>query len=121
MIQHLFSYGTLQLEKVQIELFGRLLFGCKDKLKGYKLGLLEIKDQEVLRTSNQSHHPIAIPSFDPHDAIEGMLLAVTEEELISADKYEVDDYARVEVTLLSGKKAWFYEAANLKQKLCYEK
>ncbi|WP_195715212.1 hypothetical protein [Ancylomarina sp. 16SWW S1-10-2] len=38
----LFSYGTLQLEKVQIENYGHLLKGEKDSLLNYKLDKLEI-------------------------------------------------------------------------------
>lgn len=44
----LFSYGTLQLEQVQLETFGRLLKGEKDVLSGYKITMLEITDPEVL-------------------------------------------------------------------------
>ena len=48
----LFSYGTLQLEQVQLETFGRLLKGEKDILEDYKLTVIEITDPEVLRKSN---------------------------------------------------------------------
>ena len=34
---YLFSYGTLQLDRVQIETYGRLLEGVKDSLLNYKL------------------------------------------------------------------------------------
>lgn len=34
MNEYLFSYGTLQLEKVQIESFGKILKGPKDTLQG---------------------------------------------------------------------------------------
>lgn len=106
--QYLFSYGTLQKEKVQLESFGRLLHGVKDSLLGYRIDMLRITDEAVLATSQQAYHPIAIPSEDPADRVEGMVFAVTEEELLAADRYEVDDYKRIPVTLTSGKEAWVY-------------
>jgi hypothetical protein len=55
---YLFSYGTLQKEKVQLETFGRILQGEKDALSGYKIDMLEITDPEVLRTSGEKYHPV---------------------------------------------------------------
>lgn len=104
----LFSYGTLQNEKVQIETFGRILQGQKDILTGYKLKMLEIKDPEVLRKSNQKYHPILDFSGNPEDEVEGVLFAVTDEEILQADKYEVDDYKRVEGVFKSGKSGFIY-------------
>ena len=40
----LFSYGTLQLDQVQLENYGRKLKGNKDLLKGYRIEDLEIAD-----------------------------------------------------------------------------
>lgn len=34
-MEKLFSYGTLQLEQVQLDTFGRLLEGQADTLQGY--------------------------------------------------------------------------------------
>lgn len=103
----LFSYGTLQKPKVQLESFGRLLEGHPDELPGYTLGQLEISDEAVLATSEQLFHPIAIPA-NQDQSIQGMVFEVTEAELQSADRYEVEDYQRVSVILRSGKKAWVY-------------
>ncbi len=103
----LFSYGTLQKPKVQLESFGRLLEGHPDELVGYTLGQLEITNEAVLATSEQLFHPIAIPA-DQDQSIQGMVFEVTESELQSADQYEVEDYQRVSVILRSGKKAWAY-------------
>ena len=110
MKEYLFSYGTLQKEKVQMELFGRLLKGTTDILKGYKLSTIEIKDESVLLKSEQKYHLIAILSKDNIDIIEGMVLEISEEELFIADKYETKDYKRVNVMLESGKEAWVYVA-----------
>ena len=48
MKEYLFSYGTLQKEKKQIELFGRTLQGFADTLRGYKIATIEIKDELFL-------------------------------------------------------------------------
>ena len=56
----LFSYGTLQLEKVQLETFNRVLIGSNDILVNYQLDQLEIKDKNVLLKSEQQYHPIAV-------------------------------------------------------------
>ncbi len=104
----LFSYGTLQKPKVQLESFGRLLEGYTDQLTGFYLGQLEIEDEAVLATSEQLFHPIAVFSGNPDDMISGMVFEVTDAELLKADQYEVDDYHRILVTLMSGKQAWAY-------------
>lgn len=113
MKEYLFSYGTLQKEKVQLESFGRLLTGSKDILKSYKLASLEITDRSVLLKSEQQFHPIAIPTNDENDTIEGSVFEISKEELLNADKYEVDDYKRVQVKLKSGKEAWVYIGAKI--------
>ncbi|MCT2406332.1 gamma-glutamylcyclotransferase [Chryseobacterium antibioticum] len=105
---YLFSYGTLQKKEVQLETFGRLLVGEKDSLTGYTLNRVEITDPEVLRKSNQKYHPILTFSGDSEDEVEGMLFEVTEEEILQADEYEVDDYKRVETVFKSGKKGFIY-------------
>lgn len=111
MTNYLFSYGTLQLSKVQLESFGRLLKGNPDTLPGYRLSSLEITDELVLAKSGQKYHPIAIPSLNEKDEIKGTVFEVSEEEILMADKYEVDDYKRISVVLSSGKEAWVYIAA----------
>ena len=106
----LFSYGTLQLEKVQIENYGRLLKGEKDRLLNYKLDMLKITDAEVLSKSGKEFHPIALKTNSPHDCIDGIVFEITEAELQETDKYEVSDYQRVLETFSSGKQAWIYIA-----------
>lgn len=111
----LFSYGTLQLEQVQLATFGRKLDTQADTLPGYRLEQLEIRDPDVIRTSGKTHHPIICPSDNPTDSVEGSILMLTHEELLAADSYEVEEYARVAVQLSSGKKAWAYAAAMAQQ------
>jgi gamma-glutamylcyclotransferase (GGCT)/AIG2-like uncharacterized protein YtfP len=103
----LFSYGTLQKEKVQVELFGRKLSSTPDAITGYKLSTIEITDPEVLRKSELKYHFIAIPG-DDSDRIDGVVIELNETELAIADDYEAEQYKRVEVKLASGKKSWVY-------------
>lgn len=105
---YLFSYGTLQKEQVQMETFGRILKGQKDILSGYKLGMIEITDTEVLRKSGQKYHPVLEFSGNDEDKVEGMLFEVTEAEILQADEYEVDDYKRIETPFESGEKGFIY-------------
>lgn len=111
MNEYLFSYGTLQKDKVQLETFGRLLNGSKDTLRGYKLSSIKIEDPDVLSKSQQEIHLIAIPSELETDAIDGVIFEITYEELLSADGYETDAYKRVKAKFLSGREAWVYVAA----------
>lgn len=108
---NLFSYGTLQLESVQLASFGRRLAGRADAMPGYRQEMLEITDPEVIRTSGARFHPVVMPSPNPADAVEGMVFRITAAELEAADRYEVSDYQRIEVVLASGTKAWVYVKA----------
>ena len=54
----LFSYGTLQLENVQIKTFERFLNRANDILVGYTISKIEISDEEVIATSGERYHPI---------------------------------------------------------------
>jgi Gamma-glutamyl cyclotransferase, AIG2-like len=109
--EHLFSYGTLRYESVQRETFGRLLNGSNDALVGWRLEMVRITDPEVLRKSGEAEHPILVQTNDDADRVEGMVFAITPEELARADAYEVADYRRVGVTLCSGMRAWVYVSA----------
>ncbi len=106
----LFSYGTLQLKTVQQETFGRELIGYQDLLIGYRLEQLEITDPHVLAVSGEKYHPIVKATEDPEDTVSGMIFEITPEELVQADKYEVDDYQRVLGDFKSGRQAWIYTA-----------
>lgn len=108
MNEFLFSYGTLQLKKVQIESFGRPLEGTTDSLTGYKVEQVQITDEDVLNVSGKEFHPIAIPTNNQTDQIDGTLYQVSHEELLQADEYEVSDYTRVKEIFASGKSGWIY-------------
>lgn len=105
----LFSYGTLRLPKVQRETFGRKLSGVPDALEGWREEEVEITEPEVLRRSGRTHHPVLVPGDGP--AIGGTVFEITDAELARADAYEVDDYARVELALRSGRRAYVYVSA----------
>lgn len=104
----LFSYGTMQLESVQRELFGRVLAGSPDHLPGYKVEMLEIRDPSVTAISGKRHHPIVVHTGNPEDKVRGTAMPVTAHDLTRSDAYEVSDYKRVRLTLVSGKQAWVY-------------
>jgi hypothetical protein len=108
MVEHFFSYGTLQDPKVQRATFGRALTMTADALAGYRTELVEIHDADVVRTSGLAHHPALVPTARVADVVAGSLLVLTPAELAAADTYEVDDYVRTLVTLASGATAWAY-------------
>lgn len=108
---YLFSYGTLQKEKVQMELFGRTLQGTKDKLRGFKIKVIEISDQAFLSKGEEKYQKTLMASFNKNDFIEGMAFELTEEELLKADAYEPANYKRVKKILDSGTEAWIYLAS----------
>jgi gamma-glutamylcyclotransferase (GGCT)/AIG2-like uncharacterized protein YtfP len=108
---HLFSYGTLQFESVQMKSFGRLLKGRSDAMQGYRRDMLEITDADVIATSGERFHPVVSKTGDSADEVQGMVFSMTSEELEAADRYEVADYKRIEVTLKSGLTAFVYVRA----------
>ncbi len=107
-MHYLFSYGTLQLENVQLESFGRKLVGELDSLSGFKIEQLKIKAENVLAVSQQEFHPIAIKSNDVSDKIKGVLFEITSAELAKVDTYEVSDYKRIKAVFDSKKEGWVY-------------
>jgi gamma-glutamylcyclotransferase (GGCT)/AIG2-like uncharacterized protein YtfP len=109
MKEYLFSYGTLQNEELQLEIFGRVLNGKKDSLKGYKLSSVEVKDPSFLSKNDEKYHQNAILSIGS-DFIKGTVFEISKEELLLSDRYEPDYYKRIEVTLQTGKVAWMYVA-----------
>lgn len=107
----IFSYGTLQDKAVQLANFGRELSGTSDSLPGYSTSLIAISDPRVVAESGKSHHTIAERSANPADEVPGMVFRITPEELAAADRYEVPEYTRVQLTLRSGLRAWAYVRA----------
>ncbi len=113
MRENLFSYGTLQNEKVQLKTFGRRLEGHPDVITGYKITLVKIKDEVVVASTGMTHYNNITFTGDELDIIHGTLFTITETELQQSDKYEaLDDYERMLIKLGSGKTAWVYHYAN---------
>ena len=107
-MESLFSYGTLQLERVQLETFGRTLEGHPDLLMGYRRETILIKVESVINLSGIEEHTIISYTGKSSDIVEGVVLSITQDELIRADDYETEDYKRIKVKLKSGKEAWVY-------------
>lgn len=103
----LFTYGTLQHDDVQENLFGRALKGTAEKLIGYVLKRIQIEEEFGI-----VHYPVIVETQNQDDYIDGIVYEVTEKELHQADLYEGMHYKRVEVHLHSNQKAWAYSAAN---------
>jgi gamma-glutamylcyclotransferase (GGCT)/AIG2-like uncharacterized protein YtfP len=111
-LENLFSYGTLQMEAVQLATFDRKLVGEPDELLGYRQTRLQIQDRSVAATSGAQYHLNA--QFTGHDSdfVLGTMFKVTKKELEQADLYEdAANYKRVSVQLKSGRRAWVYVAA----------
>jgi len=106
--EKLFSYGTLRYESVQLATFGRKLAGCSDSLSGYELTMVKITDKNVIEASGEAEHPIITFTGNASNIINGFVFDITTEELVLADSYEVADYKRICVKLVSGIKAWVY-------------
>src|SRR4029077_1360218 len=104
----LFSYGTLQLEAVQMATFGRRLAGKNDALRGFELVSLKIEDPTVVAISGKAHHTMAKFTGRASDVILGVVFEVNLDEIQQADKYEVAAVKRVAVILQSGVRAWSY-------------
>jgi len=110
MTEYLFSYGTLRLAEVQKANFDRTIPMRSDALPGFRVELITITDRDVVEVSGSDLHPILRHTGDAADIVEGSVLELTPDELLTADAYEVDDYRRIEVTLASGLRAWVYVA-----------
>ena len=104
----LFSYGTLQLEEVQLATFGRKLQGQPDALRGYRLVMIKITDEDFVVKSGTADHRNLQFTGDSDDLVEGCALKVTRAELEQADAYEPEGYVRVKTQLRSGADAWVF-------------
>ena len=91
---HLFSYGTLQQDGVQMASFGRLLKGAADALPGWKREMVEITDPDVLAKRGRAFIPSWFPEPSPMKW-RAWCSKSRAAELASADRYEVADYKRI--------------------------
>ena len=106
--ERLLSYGTLQMEAVQLSTFGRTLVGTPDALPGFAQSMMKIEDPQVVATSGKTHHPIVAFTGRESDTVAGTVFQITPQELQNADRYEVAAYKRIAVVLRSGARAWVY-------------
>ena len=103
----LFTYGTLQHEDIQENLFGRMLQGTPEILIGYALKKINIEEEFGIVA-----YDILVETGNPEDTINGIIYEITTKELHQADLYEGFHYKRVEVNLQTNEKAWAYSAAS---------
>jgi gamma-glutamylcyclotransferase (GGCT)/AIG2-like uncharacterized protein YtfP len=107
----LFSYGTLQDDRVQLATFGRRLRGERDDLAGFEESRVEIADPAIVASTGRSHHANVTFNGRPASRVAGTAFEVTDAELAAADAYErTAGYERISVTLASGRQAWVYAA-----------
>ena len=105
----LFSYGTLQDDRVQLSTFVRLLKGERDELRGYEPSLVRIEDPDVAAASGRTHHANVTFTGRSDTRVTGTVFEITDAEFAAADEYEQRAaYERVVVRLASGKDAWVY-------------
>ena len=102
--QLLFSYGTLQDDKIQLVIFGRLLEGVDDYLYGFRLETITFEDG----LGQKNSYPIAIASSDPEQKISGKIYELIHEEITKADSYEGSSYKRIKVKSGLGRPCWVY-------------
>ena len=105
--ERLFSYGTLQMETVQLSLFGRQLNGQPDALVGYCLVTIQVQDQSFVAHSGATQRNL-LHTGNASDVVEGSVFMLSKEEIERADAYEPAEYRRVKVPLRSGLDAWVY-------------
>ena len=86
---------------MQHRVFGRVVGGLRDALEGFELGQISIEGRQ---------HRILRPGGSAR--IDGLVLRLTDEDLPKSDAYETEAYARIEVTLVSGRRAYVYVAAS---------
>lgn len=109
-MEYLFTYGTLQLEDVQLATFGRKLSGRPDALTGYRLVMITIQDEDFVAKSGTANHRNLQFTGNASDRVDGIVFEVSADELAQSDAYEPEGYARVLVQLESGSSAWLYVA-----------
>jgi hypothetical protein len=111
----LFSYGTLQLEAVQMSTFGRVLRGQPDELVGFEQSLLKIEDPQFVAASGKTHHAVVKSNGRPDSRVSGVVFEISDIEPASADRYEPAGYKRIATVLASGKHAWVYADARFSE------
>ncbi len=108
----IFSYGSLQQEAVQVSVYGRVLRGEPDALAGWVQTRIEVPKSHKAASLGTTHYANVVRSPQTSTSVEGTVLELTELELNASDEYEREaGYARVMITLASGRSAWVYVSA----------
>ena len=107
-MEKLFSYGTLQLKRVQLDVFGRTIKGQPDILAGYKKEWIKIKLDPTTHSHEIEEHVVISYTDNDYDLITGTVFLISLAQLTRADEYETNVYKRIIVSLQSGKIAWTY-------------
>src|SRR5436853_7925683 len=81
----LFSYGTLQEEKVQLSIFGRRLQGQMDELPGFEKSLVPIADPKIIAATGTTHHHSVRLTDRIDGTVKGTVFEISEAELAAAD------------------------------------
>jgi gamma-glutamylcyclotransferase (GGCT)/AIG2-like uncharacterized protein YtfP len=106
---HLFSYGSLQEDSVQMSTFGRLLEGQQDELPEFEPSRVRIDDPMMAAAIGKTHYANVRFNGRSDSRVSGVVFEITDAELAAADRYEeVAAYKRIVVVLASGKEAWVY-------------
>lgn len=108
LMESLFSYGTLQLEEVQLAILGRRLNSKADALVGYRVMTVQILDQDFIAKNGAGPQKNLEYTGVSSDTVEGVALELTTDELQQADAYEPAEYKRKLIQLRSGVSAWVY-------------
>jgi gamma-glutamylcyclotransferase (GGCT)/AIG2-like uncharacterized protein YtfP len=105
-MEQLFAYGTLKNKDVQEKIFGRVLKGQPETLKGYTIKEIQIEEEYGLEP-----YPIIVQTKNQENTIDGILYELSMEDIQKADIYEGKYYQRIQVQLQSNQLAWVYSAA----------
>ncbi|GMV02824.1 MAG: hypothetical protein AMXMBFR8_29780 [Nevskiales bacterium] len=105
----LFSYGTLQRADAQLATLGRIAKASADVLEGYTLSTVQVTDAALIASSGITVHANVLFDGRVESRVSGVVLEVTEAELLLCDRYEEPArYERVLARLASGREAWVY-------------
>ena len=105
----IFSYGSLQLEAVQLATFGRVLRGKPDELIGWVRTEIAVPKWHKAAASGSSHYANVEHRPESGGRVPGTVFEITDAELAASDAYEQGaEYVRVAAILASGFIAWVY-------------
>lgn len=104
-----FSYGSLQRAEVQQATLGRVLSGEPARLPAFALTRVPIADPARAALHGTSDYANVVADGRRASNVSGMVLEVTDDELVALDGYEAaDGYARIEASLAGDAPAWVY-------------